>query len=354
MGVAYELYAITAAVVGGCSLAGGVGSIRGTVLGLILIQIVIKGTGLIPWAIDSTQVEGLVLGTVVVLAVGVQPALPRPALRPGPGSQRVTIHRGRSKPPRPTSPSACRGRRLRSPPGRPPSRASSRSRNSGAALDPAHRVRAADPAGVITCGVLGYVGAGLGPVRRPLHGRHHDLGGRLRRGPPPAHDGRSDPHDAGHRLRGRGGGLHGRRVPPARDRGGDPAPPGTPAHEDGRSRRSRTTPSSSASAAWARWSADELAAAGVPLLVIDAAAERLAEVERHGHLGVIGDATEEKVLQDAGPGTGHGAGDRRAVGRRHRLHHPDGPPDGPRRADRGAGRAADARRRSCSRPAPTT
>jgi ribose/xylose/arabinose/galactoside ABC-type transport system permease subunit len=71
MGVAYELYAITAAVVGGCRLVGGVGSIRGTVLGLILIQIVIKGTGLLPWGIDSTQVEGLVLGTVVVLAVAI-------------------------------------------------------------------------------------------------------------------------------------------------------------------------------------------------------------------------------------------------------------------------------------------
>jgi ribose/xylose/arabinose/galactoside ABC-type transport system permease subunit len=69
MGVAYELYAITAAVVGGCSLAGGVGSIRGTVLGLILIQIVIKGTGIVVTSVDSTQIEGLVLGTVVVLAV---------------------------------------------------------------------------------------------------------------------------------------------------------------------------------------------------------------------------------------------------------------------------------------------
>jgi ribose/xylose/arabinose/galactoside ABC-type transport system permease subunit len=83
LGVAYELIAITAAVVGGCSLSGGVGSIRGTVLGLFLIQIIIKGTGQVvrPVAldlwffvlhipqIDSTQVEGLVLGTVVVLAV---------------------------------------------------------------------------------------------------------------------------------------------------------------------------------------------------------------------------------------------------------------------------------------------
>ena len=69
MGVSYELYAITAAVVGGCSLAGGVGSIRGTVLGLVLIQIVIKGTGIVVKNIDSSQIEGLVLGTVVVLAV---------------------------------------------------------------------------------------------------------------------------------------------------------------------------------------------------------------------------------------------------------------------------------------------
>jgi ribose/xylose/arabinose/galactoside ABC-type transport system permease subunit len=69
MGVSYELYAITAAVVGGCSLAGGVGSIRGTVLGLVLIQIVIKGTGIVVRGIDSTQIEGLVLGTVVILAV---------------------------------------------------------------------------------------------------------------------------------------------------------------------------------------------------------------------------------------------------------------------------------------------
>lgn len=70
MGVTYELYAITAAVVGGCSLSGGVGTIRGTVLGLILIQIVIKGTGLVVKGIDPSQIEGLVLGVVVVLAVG--------------------------------------------------------------------------------------------------------------------------------------------------------------------------------------------------------------------------------------------------------------------------------------------
>lgn len=44
----------------------------------------------------------------------------------------------------------------------------------------------------------------------------------------------------------------------------------------------------------------ELAAADVPLLVLERSAERLAEVQRRGLLGAIGDATEEKVLQDAG------------------------------------------------------
>jgi ribose/xylose/arabinose/galactoside ABC-type transport system permease subunit len=71
LGVTYELTAITAAVVGGCSLAGGVGSIRGTILGLLLTQLVIKGTGTLVRAVDSTQIEGLVLGTVVVLAVAI-------------------------------------------------------------------------------------------------------------------------------------------------------------------------------------------------------------------------------------------------------------------------------------------
>ncbi len=64
-------------MVGGCSLSGGIGSIRGTVLGLLLTQIVIKGTGLVVRGVDSTQIEGLVLGTVVILAVAVQPAVPR-------------------------------------------------------------------------------------------------------------------------------------------------------------------------------------------------------------------------------------------------------------------------------------
>ena len=88
LGIAYELFAITAAVVGGCSLAGGVGSIRGTVLGLILLQTLIRGTAEVIRKIDfhlgkshvvidlnSTQLEGLVLGTVIILAVAINQRL---------------------------------------------------------------------------------------------------------------------------------------------------------------------------------------------------------------------------------------------------------------------------------------
>ena len=69
-----------------------VGSIRGTVLGLVLLQTLIRGTGLVVRKIDfylgrshvvielnSTQVEGLVLGTVIILAVAINQRL-RPKL----------------------------------------------------------------------------------------------------------------------------------------------------------------------------------------------------------------------------------------------------------------------------------
>ena len=45
---------------------------------------------------------------------------------------------------------------------------------------------------------------------------------------------------------------------------------------------------------------DELAAAGVPFLVIERDPDRLAEVDRRRFLGLPGDATEEAVLDDAG------------------------------------------------------
>lgn len=68
LGSGYELQAIAAAVVGGCSLRGGSGSISGTILGALFLTLVVNG---IPNVIkiDSSVYEGLIVGGVVILAV---------------------------------------------------------------------------------------------------------------------------------------------------------------------------------------------------------------------------------------------------------------------------------------------
>jgi voltage-gated potassium channel len=45
---------------------------------------------------------------------------------------------------------------------------------------------------------------------------------------------------------------------------------------------------------------EELTAAGEAFVLIEQSTERLPEIERHGYLYVFGDATEEKILQEAG------------------------------------------------------
>ncbi len=68
LGLGYELNAIAAAVVGGCSLQGGVGTIEGTVLGTIFLRTVIDGVAKVIKT-GSKVYEGLIVGVVVVFAV---------------------------------------------------------------------------------------------------------------------------------------------------------------------------------------------------------------------------------------------------------------------------------------------
>lgn len=70
LGIGYELNAIAAAVVGGASLRGGVGTMSGTILGALFLTLVVNG---IPHIIkiDSTLYEGIIVGVVVILAVAV-------------------------------------------------------------------------------------------------------------------------------------------------------------------------------------------------------------------------------------------------------------------------------------------
>jgi ribose/xylose/arabinose/galactoside ABC-type transport system permease subunit len=66
--VGYELSGIAAAVIGGCNLKGGAGSILGIMLGCVLLRLVINGTlFVIPQG--ATDWEGLIVGVVVILAV---------------------------------------------------------------------------------------------------------------------------------------------------------------------------------------------------------------------------------------------------------------------------------------------
>lgn len=68
LGRGYELNAIAAAVVGGCSLKGGVGTIPGAVLGTLFLRVVIDGVAKIIKT-GADVYEGLIVGSVVVVAV---------------------------------------------------------------------------------------------------------------------------------------------------------------------------------------------------------------------------------------------------------------------------------------------
>ena len=64
----YELNAIAASVVGGCSLQGGVGTIPGTLLGALFLRVVIDGVAKIIKT-GADIYEGLIVGVLVVFAV---------------------------------------------------------------------------------------------------------------------------------------------------------------------------------------------------------------------------------------------------------------------------------------------
>ena len=66
LGTLDELYVIAAAVIGGTSLAGGVGTIYGAVLGALVMQSLQTGMVLIGF---DAAIQQIVVGSVLVLAV---------------------------------------------------------------------------------------------------------------------------------------------------------------------------------------------------------------------------------------------------------------------------------------------
>ena len=78
LGILNELYVIAAAVIGGTSLAGGIGTIPGAVLGALFMQTLQSGMVLIGF---DTATQNIVIGAVLVAAVGIDGAYRRRAAK---------------------------------------------------------------------------------------------------------------------------------------------------------------------------------------------------------------------------------------------------------------------------------
>jgi len=63
----YELYAIAAAVLGGCSLRGGEGTIMGVIIGTAVMRVLNNSINLIDWI--SKNIEFAVIGAVILAGV---------------------------------------------------------------------------------------------------------------------------------------------------------------------------------------------------------------------------------------------------------------------------------------------
>ncbi len=74
-GNVYELYAIAAAVLGGCSLRGGEVSVLGVVVGAAVMQVLRNAITLVPWIPDA--IEYAVIGGVILAGVAIDEVVKR-------------------------------------------------------------------------------------------------------------------------------------------------------------------------------------------------------------------------------------------------------------------------------------
>jgi ribose transport system permease protein len=79
MGNFYELYAIAAAVLGGCSLRGGQGTIIGVLIGAAVMQVLRSSIIMIDWI--SPNIEFAVIGVVILAGVTADELVKRVAAR---------------------------------------------------------------------------------------------------------------------------------------------------------------------------------------------------------------------------------------------------------------------------------
>jgi putative xylitol transport system permease protein len=70
-GIAYELDAIAAVVIGGTSLSGGVGTVTGSLFGALIIAVMNNGLDLL--GVDSNY-QQIIKGLLIVVAVMIDPS----------------------------------------------------------------------------------------------------------------------------------------------------------------------------------------------------------------------------------------------------------------------------------------
>jgi ribose/xylose/arabinose/galactoside ABC-type transport system permease subunit len=86
-GFGYELYAITAVVLGGTSIFGGIGTVHGTLLGVAAIAVLTKG---LVYAREPQEVGGILTGALLLLALFATTVAKALANRPAAESARST------------------------------------------------------------------------------------------------------------------------------------------------------------------------------------------------------------------------------------------------------------------------
>lgn len=87
-GLGYELYAITAVVLGGASIFGGIGSIPGTLLGVALLAVLNNGLTRLPATLNiASELAGLLTGALLLAALAAS-GLPKWLARRRPARQR--------------------------------------------------------------------------------------------------------------------------------------------------------------------------------------------------------------------------------------------------------------------------
>ena len=68
VGQGYELEAVAGVAIGGASMSGGVGSIWGTFIGVLIVQVIRNGMNILAL---SSYYQQIIIGIIIIISVGI-------------------------------------------------------------------------------------------------------------------------------------------------------------------------------------------------------------------------------------------------------------------------------------------